>query len=360
MLDRLLNGVNSDITWLKERTIFLVKSGSHCYGTNIETSDEDFRGIAIPPEEYFHGFVKNFEQFVKNDPDLTIFDIRKFFKLASDANPNMLELLFVEPSDILHITSLGERLLSKRDAFISRACKERYLGYARSQLHRIKLHRRWLFDPVTVFPTRKDFGLPEELTISKEQLLAVNSQMRKKVDEWKPDFEPFSDAQKIYLQNKVATVLSEMNITSDNEWMCAARTLGYSENFILMLQKEKEFQGRVDDWKHYQDWKKNRNPVRAAMEAQSGFDLKHAMHLIRLLRMAKEILSSGKVIVRRPDAEELLTIRNGAWTYEQLIEHAEQIEKEIKELYSVSPLPAQPDRNALSSLCRGLVEESFR
>jgi hypothetical protein len=32
------------LPWLKPNTIFLTISGSHAYGTNIETSDYDYKG----------------------------------------------------------------------------------------------------------------------------------------------------------------------------------------------------------------------------------------------------------------------------------------------------------------------------
>ena len=38
--------------WVADRTFLLVRTGSHAYGTNIETSDEDFKGICVPPESY--------------------------------------------------------------------------------------------------------------------------------------------------------------------------------------------------------------------------------------------------------------------------------------------------------------------
>jgi hypothetical protein len=40
-----------------------------------------------------------------------------------------------------------------------------------------------------------------------------------------------------------------------------------------------------------------------------GYDTKHAMHLVRLIRMAKEILIEGVVHVYRDDREELMDIR---------------------------------------------------
>lgn len=84
------------------------------------------------------------------------------------------------------------------------------------------------------------------------------------------------------------------------------------------------------------------------------------MHLVRLMRMCEEILQGKGVIVRRPDKEELLSIRHGAWTYEQLIEWAGNKEKELEELYKTSKLPSHPDREAIDKLCIKLVESSFQ
>ena len=46
---------------LAEHTILLVLHGSHAYGMARPESDVDLRGIAIPPPEYFHGYLKHFE-----------------------------------------------------------------------------------------------------------------------------------------------------------------------------------------------------------------------------------------------------------------------------------------------------------
>lgn len=60
---------------------------------------------------------------------------------------------------------------------------------------------------------------------------------------------------------------------------------------------------------------------------------KHASHLVRLMRMGKEILLTGKVTVKRPDAEELLFIKNGGWSYERVVEYAETLQRELDEEY---------------------------
>lgn len=82
---------------------------------------------------------------------------------------------------------------------------------------------------------------------------------------------------------------------------------------------------------------------------------KHALHLVRLMRMAKEILTEGKVIVRRPDAKELLKIRNGEFSYDWLIKWAEDMDNSLDELYNSSPLPHSADYVAIDELYRQVV-----
>ncbi len=84
-----------NLNWLQSRTVLLVRHGSHAYGLATETSDLDIKGVAIPPADYFLGFLKRFEQAESKQPDMSIYDIRKFFQLACDCNPNIIEVLVV-------------------------------------------------------------------------------------------------------------------------------------------------------------------------------------------------------------------------------------------------------------------------
>jgi phage pi2 protein 07 len=78
---------------------------------------------------------------------------------------------------------------------------------------------------------------------------------------------------------------------------------------------------------------------------------KHAMHLVRLLKMGKEALTIGQIIVKRPDANELLEIRNGKWSYDKVIEYAEHMDNEIRTtLYNNSDLPKNPDLTIAAKL----------
>ena len=70
------------------------------------------------------------------------------------------------------------------------------------------------------------------------------------------------------------------------------------------------------------------------------------MHTFRLLNMAKEILTDEKVYVKRPDREELFKVKNGEFSYAELMQKAEQKQEEIKEAYQTTNLPNKLDKAA--------------
>lgn len=349
-----------NLKWLQDRTILLVRHGSHAYGLNIEGSDEDFKGVCVPPKEYFFGFAQNFEQAEGKDPDLVVYELRKFMRLAADNNPSIIEVLWADP---LICTPEGEMLRDIRYKFLSKAAKHRFSGYAAQQLNRIERHYRWIKDPPKAPPSRKEMGLPERTLIPADQLAAAEAAIAKQLAEWNTDFlEPLAPDLRIAVVGKMASSLSEMKISMDeNLWIGAARTIGFDDNMIEILDRERRYKSRQKQWQQFQDWKKKRNPARAALEEKWGMDTKHAMHLVRLMRMCREILTTGQVIVVRPDREELLAIRNGAWKYEDLVAWARKQDQELEELYkSCTILPQTCDRQEIDRVCIEIIERRLR
>ena len=219
--------------WLKDNTIYLTKHGSIAYGTNTLNSDLDIRGICIAPKDHYLGINLNFEQAQLKEPDLVIFEIRKFFKLAANANPNCLEILFVDNSDIIYLTKLGEKILQNKELFLSKKVHHTMMGYAFHNLKKIKKNQ----------------------------------------------------------------------------------------------------------------------PI----------DYKDASHLVRLIRMAKEALLTGKLNVKRQDREELLAIKNGAWSYNKIIEYVNEEESIINQLYSnCNILPETADVVKINSLCINIIEDFYK
>jgi uncharacterized protein len=348
----------SHLEWLRDRSIFVSMAGSISQGLNTEFSDIDLRGICIPPIKYFYGFTHVFEQYITNDPaDITVFNITKWFSLAKDGNPNALEMLFVDPKHYISVSDAGKLLLDNRHRFLSKNVKERFISYAKGQAHRMKNHRKWFSGAFGPPPSREEFGLPKVPVIAKEQFLAVQAAINKKLEDWNPDFEPFSEPQKLYLKTKLSRILGEMEILADDKWEFAARSIGLDENFIRHMQLEKQYMALHKDYESYLGWKKNRNPKRAAMEEKAGFDCKFACQLVRLLRVGKELMETGNFrVLRTDDRPELMDIKEGRKSYEWIIDYADKMEDELEEIAKTSKLPDQPDYVYLDNLCIRLVE----
>ena len=349
----------TSLPWLAERTIFLTRHGSHAYGTNLPTSDLDVKGVAVPPREYVLGYLKRFEQAESKDPDLVIYDVRKFFNLAADCNPNIIEVLWTAPSDHLLVTPTAELLLDARAAFLSRKAKHTFSGYAAAQLKRIRTHHRWLLHPPKGAPTRAEYGLPDSSLIGPDDRMAAEAAVQKQIEAWDIDLEPLDKSARIALETKIAAALAEMKIASDEKFAAAARVLGFSENFIDAMGRERRYRTAQREWDSFRNWQATRNEARAALEAKHGYDTKHGMHLVRLMRMCREILETERVIVKRPDAEELLAIRAGAWSFDRLVEWADREDAALEEVAKQSSLPHAPDRVALDALCIRIVEKGL-
>jgi hypothetical protein len=105
-------------------------------------------------------------------------------------------------------------------------------------------------------------------------------------------------------------------------------------------------------YKEYEEWIKNRNTQRYVEieNHQQSIDGKNMMHTRRLLDMAKEIALGQGINVRRPNAEFLISIRQGKVNLEDLIQHAEDEIKEIDKLYIESNLPDNVDMNFVNDL----------
>jgi predicted nucleotidyltransferase len=82
-----------------------------------------------------------------------------------------------------------------------------------------------------------------------------------------------------------------------------------------------------------------------------GFDPKNAEHLIRLLRMAIEILSGEGCNVRRTeDRGHLLNIKNGMYSLKEVKKEANRMFKYLEEAYEMSELPDEPDQEKINKL----------
>lgn len=67
-------------------------------------------------------------------------------------------------------------------------------------------------------------------------------------------------------------------------------------------------------------------------------------------------METGRLTVLRPDAQELLAIRNGAWSYEKVIDYVQKMETKLDGIEERSPLPANSDKVAINHLYHETME----
>jgi len=373
---------------LRKHTVLLVIGGSRAYGTHLPTSDLDIKGVLIPPiRRYRLGVLHNLDQVdsvgelgifngllspellqaVTIDsqerhpeviaPEGAIYDIKKYFSLALDANPNILELVWSEDHLVLLETSVGKIIRENRSMFLSKKVLHTYKGYAFSQMKRIRNHRSWLISKPMAEPRREDFGLPSEnSTLSADDqgafLWVLAQILEDKLASSRLSESTKEELKTISIQDCAAAGIP------DKTWPIIQEMTGASDAFIAAMMRERQYRNARAQWTSYKNWQKTRNPKRAELEKKSGYDTKHASHIARLYCQGKEILETGHLSVTLPSdqREFVLHVRNGGMTFDQLEEWFGTEGLVIDEAAKNSNLPRSPDRVAANSLLIELQE----
>lgn len=143
--------------WLPSGVCYETIMGSMAYGVSSDASDRDVYGFCVPPKEnvFPHlsgeipGFgrqIQRFEQFQQHhitdeslEYDFAIFSIVKFFHLALENNPNVLDSLFTPVPCVLYSTKIGEMVRENRRLFLHKGAWHKFKGYAYSQIHKMNV-----------------------------------------------------------------------------------------------------------------------------------------------------------------------------------------------------------------------------
>jgi hypothetical protein len=115
------------------------------------------------------------------------------------------------------------------------------------------------------------------------------------------------------------------------------------------------------EYQEYWEWVAHRNQARYknTMSHGKNYDAKNMMHTFRLLDIAEEIARTGRFRTKRPNREELLSIRAGTYGYDELIQRAQVKMKKIDELFKDSSLPDEIDRGKINCLLKEIREEFY-
>ena len=349
----------------QKQLLFECISGSKAYNLDLPTSDTDLKGVFVAPKEQFLGL--HFDEQVNNETnDEVYYEIGRFIELLTKSNPNLLEMLSIPKDKILLKNDLYD--LIKPEYFISKKCKDTFAGYAKTQIKKARGLNKKILNPMEKErKTILDFCyiLQDHKAVPfKKWLIAENKKQENcglvNIPHSKNLYALF------YADSHNRMIDSDNNVVEDGEWVEGIHRIqgiqsAENANDVSLSSVPKS--AKVDaylsfnkdaysvyckDYKEYWKWVERRNDIRYqnTLEHGKNYDAKNMMHTFRLLDMAEEIAKQGTITVNtvfRSNRTALLAIKAGNFTYDTLLERAEQKLESIEKAYKNCNLPAEPN-----------------
>lgn len=328
--------------------LFESVAGSHAYGTAIDGSDEDLRGVFAATSALRDG-LDTIAQIADERGDTVYYEIGRFVDLLLKNNPNALELLAMPEDCIRFRHPLFEQLTP--EWFLSKQCARTFGEYAMGQIRKARGLNKKIVNPE-----------PEQRRPLLDFCHVPDGQGSVPLLDW-------LSARDIAAQSCGLTAVTRApglfaiyhncghdlhGIVSpkDSDSLVFSRVPVEATPIAWMHCNLDAFKAHCRAHREYWQWVAERNAERYATNAAHGrgYDSKNLMHTIRLLEMAGEIADEGMLRVRRPNREFLLEIRSGRHSYDELVAHAESLHARLTDRFARSPLPDTPDRATINAL----------
>lgn len=345
--------------------IFKAIVGSHAYGTNIEGSDIDRKGVYIQsPEDVLE---RGYREEVRAGKDEVYYEIRRFVELAAGGNPTVLELLYSPPDCIEEEHPLWELLKSRRDEFLSLSCKYSFGGYAYAQIQKArgldkkmnwekeKTIRKTVLDFCYVLDPDSHFkSMPVKDYLKREGLVQEDCGLAA-IDHFRYTYNLFYDYTKNFENQTFKNPWDFKGIVHNEETsndICLSDIPEYCIRKTVLFFNKDAYSTHCKDYKQYEEWLAKRNVQRYIDVAGHGqkIDGKNLLHCVRLLETGLEIAEQKTINVRRPNAEYLIGIRKGKYDLEEILDSCSYRMEAMDEAFDKSGLPSHADRGELLKL----------
>jgi predicted nucleotidyltransferase len=292
--------------------------GSHAWGLASEDSDVDRRGVFALPFPWTQGLVAPPEDLVSADGSATYWAAGKAIRQALRADPNTLEMLFLESAQARD--PIGEWVLAERDAFVSVEIYGTFGRYALGQLRRLE----------------------QGLRLAEHRAIIL---------EW--------------LRNDPTLTLDEvaerLAKVSTRAMPSEADRVHQAKEYVKQLYRSLADQGLLESSEFAA-------LVRFARDKSTEFELprdlrpKNAYNLVRLLATATRWLREGRPTfsVEGPLRERLIAIKRGQVSLDEVLAEAEAMAPDLESARDASTLPKRPDVARADALLRRIGEELAR
>jgi predicted nucleotidyltransferase len=368
--------------------------GSQAYGTQTPTSDVDKKFVYILPQDYILG--TGYVEQLNVNKDYVGWELKRFLELMGSSNPTVLELLNTPEDCIITKHPLFQYVLDHKADFITKGCKNSFAGYAVQQIQKargLNKKQNWEKDKVTrkdvldfVYVIEGEKSIPWKIWNNggyDEKFFGVTNvpnardvyaifydwgayncfseKLPKETREKNKAWRKVNEHPMGFGYKGLVKVGEGENLAESNQLRLSSIPKGQTPICNIIYNKD-GYSMHCKDYKEYEEWLANRNEQRYVDTQAHGqkIDGKNMMHCMRLIRMSKEIGRGEGIIVRRPDAQELLAIRRGEVDLDTLIDTAEAEIKEMDRIFEESDLPNKIDPELVNNLLIKIRREYYK
>ena len=312
---------------LKDKVILLGLGGSYSYGTSVDGSDIDIRGITLNSKSDLIGMT-SFQQYIDDKTDTCIYSFNKMIKLLLECNPNTIEILGLKKEHYLFLNNIGQELLNNKNLFLSKRAIKSFGGYAGAQLRRLQN------------------ALARDSYPQSEKEMHLYNSIKNAMNSFLTKYETFNNGSfKIYIDKS-------QNPNFESEIFMDVSLKHYP------LRDYKNIWGEMNNIvKEYDKIGKRNN------KKDDAHLNKHAMHLIRLFIMGIDILENEDInTYREKEKDLLLSIRNGDFQNDdktfknEFYEMIHCYEKKFEYAASNTSLPDNPNMKKVEELVMSVNE----
>ena len=329
-------------------------------------SDIDTAGVFIEPEEWIFSLEPYPEQIKDAKGDMVWYTTRKFFSLLMKSNPAIIEALLIPEENRLYVDPLfKEVVLDNPTKFFSKGIFETFTKYAMSQIKKARGLNKKIMKPIEKRKSILEFcytfdpsgyGTVPLLEWLGERGISYEKCGISRIPNMHNMFAVFYNPDKPDMYNGFLKEGSEnvfvTSIPKGEEPICQ------------MLYNVEDFSRHCREYHDYQEWLAERNPARYENfknDKGTEYDKKNMMHCIRLLNLSYDLLDHGIANLRCAGhyRDFLMGIREGEYTYEQLMDYATNLVDAVEVVYERSTLPEVVNPDIVQDAFKTIVKEKM-
>lgn len=335
--------------------LFETVAGSHAYGTQLEGSDRDLRGVFVATAGLLGG-LDLVEQVTDERNDQVYYEIGRFTELLLRNNPNALELIAMPDDCVRFRHPLFDKFTPS--LFLSKLCGKTFGEYAMGQIRKARGLNKKIINPQ---PEKRHSLLSFcHVPLGQGSVPLLDWLETKGIRPDECGLTAVRNAAGVFaIYQGEAGNYRGLVSPKDPDVLVFSSVPKEAEPVGWMHCNEDAFKAHCKAHREYWQWVAQRNEERYATNASHGrgYDSKNLMHTIRLLEMAGEIAREGVLRVRRPNREYLLKVRAGEFPYDALVHQAEELHAGLESAFAASTLPDAPDRKRVNDLLVEIRQE---